>query len=209
MKKLVIIVLNLFIFNSIAEPLSVDYGNFYSHLKKIDDEDTPALQFAFGFKNIDGSGLCHIKQVKIVTQKVTLPVEITAEQRFLLPTEKALKQAKAMVVLTLTEANNKCDMSVQLETKNKYLKTQYSNQELVDLLNQYDQFFDDMGGFLSFMMPDVDGLNFHIENLAVQPMAQGVVSDNGHIFLSKSWIEQGKDLTLSSAPHRITAITKQ
>ncbi|MFQ3192716.1 MAG: hypothetical protein ACI936_003869, partial [Paraglaciecola sp.] len=33
----------------IADEVEVRYKTFYSHVKKLDNEDTQALQFAFGF----------------------------------------------------------------------------------------------------------------------------------------------------------------
>ena len=127
-----------------AGELEVEYSSFYSHLRKIDKEELNALQFAFGFKKVQETVLCHITKAAVVTQKVTLPVEINEFDRFTLPTEKALNMAKAVVSLELIEPNNQCDMSVQLETKAEYLKTTYSVADLAMLNEQYKTFFDDM-----------------------------------------------------------------
>ncbi|GAC14765.1 DUF2987 domain-containing protein [Aliiglaciecola lipolytica] len=191
----------------VAETLSVDYASFYSHLAKIDNDDTPALQFAFGFKNITDGSLCEITAAKIVTQKVTLPVTVTTENRFLLPTEKALKQARATVELDIKQPTNQCDMSVQLETKSEYLKNHYSHHEIQDIYHQYNVFFDDMGGFLSFMMPSVTGLKFYFEALERDSVPSELYIDKQHVVLTETWIEQGKQIDFSEAPYRITATT--
>ncbi|MDO6692583.1 DUF2987 domain-containing protein [Aliiglaciecola sp. 3_MG-2023] len=194
--------------SALADSLSVEYASFYSHLRKIDNEETPALQFAFGFKNVRNGDLCQIQSANIVTQKVTLPVTITPEYRFLLPTEKALKQAKAIVELELLENSNQCDMSVQLETKPSYLKAQYSHQELQDLYQQYVTFFDDMGSFLSFLMPSVSGLQFYFDSVDKDSVPEALYVDEHHAVVSKDWLEQGTQVHFSDAPYRITAITK-
>ncbi|MBU2876360.1 MULTISPECIES: DUF2987 domain-containing protein [Alteromonadaceae] len=191
-----------------ADTLSVEYSSFYSHLKKIDNEETPALQFAFGFKNVRNGDLCEIKTANIVTQKVTLPVTVTPENRFLLPTEKALSQAKAIVEFELLENNNQCDMSVQLETKPSYLKQQYTHQELQDLYQQYTVFFDDMGSFLSFLMPSVTGLQFYFDNVDRDSIPAEIYLDEHHAVITGDWLEQGNQIQFSEAPYRVTAITK-
>ena len=50
MKSLVSFVLAVgLVFPACAETIDVEYSRFYSHVKKLDNEDTQALQFAFGF----------------------------------------------------------------------------------------------------------------------------------------------------------------
>ena len=190
-----------------AETLDVEYASFYSHIKKLDDPDTAALRFAFGFQHISEKRLCHITSAQIVTQKQTLPLTIENHNRFTVPTDKILKMAKAKVVIELDDQANKCDMSVQLETLPSFLKIQYSHEELLELFNQYQAFFDKMGGFLSFMMPSAEGLLFHFEadlSLPKRLLALGV--ENGRLSLSKAWIMQQKNLELPAKPLRITAI---
>jgi hypothetical protein len=199
----------LFVYNSIAyaETLVVPYSSFYSHTKKLQDEDTSALQFAFGFKLVQSTDLCTIESAFIHTQKQNLPITIIKQQRFTLPSDKILKMAKADVVLELQQAANRCDMSVQLETKAEYLKKNYSQQELQMLLAQYQAFFNDMGSFLSFLMPDVQGLTLHFTgNPSLVDLPKGLEIENGKLLLPNDWIQSGKGLALQMAPLRITAI---
>lgn len=189
-----------------AETLDVEYSSFYSHVKKLDDPDTNALRFAFGFQHIAEKRLCNISSAKIITQKQTLPLTVEKNNRFTVPTDKILKIAKAKVVIELDDQANRCDMSVQLETLPSFLKTQYSHDELLLLFNQYQAFFDKMGGFLSFMMPSAEGLLFHFDvDESFPESLQALVDENGAIALSKTWIMQQKDLYLPYKPLRITA----
>lgn len=208
--KSILVYVNLllisFTSNLNAETLNVDYAAFYSHLNKIDTDETPSLQFAFGFKNIDTGNLCIIENARIVTQKVTIDVVVSAENRFLLPTEKALKQARAIVEIGLKNKANKCDMSVQLETKPEFLKTRYTQQELQDLFLEYEAFFDDMGGFLSFLMPGVTGLHFHFFDANQLDLPLGATQEGNHLFLSEQALEKNYEFPI--APYRITAVTK-
>ncbi|WP_340680817.1 DUF2987 domain-containing protein [Paraglaciecola sp.] len=194
-----------------AGQLEVEYSSFYSHLKKIDKEDLNALQFAFGFKKVEKSTLCHINHAAVITQKVTFPVEINAFERFTLPTEKALKMAKAVVSLDLTEPNNQCDMSVQLETKAEYLKTNYSVADLAMLNEQYKTFFDDMGSFLSFLMPSTKGLKLvFAQPPQVNSQHDGLSIVANELILSDDWLEaMSSELILAEKPLRIMAIVEK
>jgi hypothetical protein len=188
--------------------LRVEYSSFYSHVRKLDDEETSALQFAFGFKRVQSDSLCVITKAYIHTQKQDIPLVVTEEQRFTIPSEKALNMAKAQVALSFVEPANQCDMSVQLETKPEWLKTQYSRSELSTLFAQYQTFFDDMGSFLSFLMPSVNGLVVHFSDSKLnKTLSNELVIRNGILPLSKAWLSSAKGLTLPAMPLRITAST--
>ncbi|MCP3429808.1 DUF2987 domain-containing protein, partial [Opacimonas viscosa] len=55
-----------------AETIDVEYSRFYSHVKKLDNEDTQALQFAFGFVRVGEGRLCEVNGAAIVTDKKTM-----------------------------------------------------------------------------------------------------------------------------------------
>jgi hypothetical protein len=210
MKK-IFLTLILFSQMSFAEQLEVDYSRFYSHLKKIDKEELNALQFSFGFKKAGETWLCDINQASIVTPKITMPLTINKFNRFTLPIEKALKLANAYVVIDLQQAANQCDMSVQLETKDEFLKLSYSQADLLKLSTQYKQFFTDMGSFLSFMMPSSHGLKFTFEE---PPLMEVLPKDfklhDKEIDINDKAIEQAKTgLILSIKPMRINALLSE
>lgn len=190
-----------------SEKLELEYKQFYSHTRKLEGDDTQALQFAFGFLNNQSGKLCNIESAVIVTPKQSLPMTISAEQRFTLPSEKALKLADAKIVIGFTEAAGRCDMSVQLETKPEFLKSDYSADELSMLVEQYEAFFNEMGSFLSFMMPSVQGLSMQFDNPYLQAPLKGAPSiTSGLLRLPKEWLNQNKALKLPQPPVRITAI---
>lgn len=194
----------------LAQPLVVEYSTFYSHLRKLQNVETDALQFAFGFKKVQSSVLCHIDSAYIHTQKQNLDIDVSAEQRFSLPTEKILKLARAEVILELQEPANQCDMSVQLETKSDWLKTSYKPTELNTLYAQYETFFADMGSFLAFLMPSVTGLTIHFTDPQLNvSVDHGLHIEQGKLALSKNWLANNKGLTLPVKPLRITANVSQ
>jgi hypothetical protein len=192
-----------------AEQLNVEYSSFYTHVKKIDKEDTNKLRFAFGFKHIAHDRLCKIDDAKIVTQKQTLPLQVENATRFTVPVDKVLKMAKALVTIQIDDNANQCDMSVQLETLPEYLKQTYTHAELQALLVQYQDFFSNMGSFMSFMMPSAEGLVFHFDkNEASFHILEKQVDSSGNLTLDQVWFDknQGKGLNLPSTPIRVTAL---
>lgn len=212
MKKLILAAITTTLFTGplIAETLEIEYSRFYSHLRKLNSDDVQALEFAFGFVRVGEGRLCKINDAEIVTDKKILPILITDEQRFTLPDEKALKLAAASVHVDLAEPANVCDMSVQLQTKSAYLKKQYSPQELAMLVEQYEAFFNEMGSFLSFMMPSVKGLTVQFDDDQLsRPLKDAPSINGGHLQLPLEWLEQGKSLTLPEKPLRITAIASR
>lgn len=194
-----------------AEEISVGYKSFYSHVKKINKDDTNALQFSFGFKHIHSLKLCGINKAKIHTQKVDIPLKVSPENRFQVPSEKALYMAKAEVVIDLKEPANVCDMSVQLETKPEFLKRQYSPEDITKLYQQYEAFFDNMGSFLSFLMPEMRGVTFHFDSgmdTSLFPSTWQVEENN--VTLTQQQIETlSQTIEFNQAPIRITAFTSK
>lgn len=191
-----------------AEEIRVEYSSFYSHVRKLDNEGLNALQFSFGFKHVAKNELCAIKNAHIHTQKQTIPIDINNENRFTLPSEKALKLAKAEVVVDLAEKANRCDMSVQLETKPSFLKTQYSGDDLNLIFQQYQNFFDEMGGFLSFMMPSATGIAFVFEQ-PIDLEGKGLEQEGDRVLISADWLASNKGVEWKVSPVRITAITSK
>lgn len=197
----------LFSSHIMAEVINVEYSRFYSHVKKLDNEDTQALQFAFGFLRVGQGQLCAINKAEIVTDKKVIPLILTKEFRFTVPSERALKLANAYIRVDLVEPANVCDMSVQLETRPEYLKQHYTQEELSFIYQQYEAFFNEMGSFLSFLMPTVKGLMIQFEDANLDYITpEGVHINNGVLHLDDQWLKTNKKLTLPITPLRVTAM---
>lgn len=190
--------------------IEVEYKTFYSHLRKLDSQDTNALQFAFGFMNIDTNRLCSIESARISTEKQQIPLSVNAENRFTLPTDKVLRLAKAIVIAQVKEPSDKCEVSVQLETKPEYVKTTYTETELDLIYTQYQAFFNEMGSFMSFMMPQVDGLNIQFENAGITTtLPRGLRISRGLLSLNKAQFKQLDKIKLPEKPLRIVPKTSK
>lgn len=190
---------------AVAEMVTVEYSRFYSHLKKLDDESLNKLAFAFGFQNVRTKELCQITSVEVQTPKKQFFVDIEGN-RFQLPTEKALKLAKAQVAINLQQQANQCDMSVQLAALLEKNKVHLEAEEMKELNQQFKAFFDEMGGFLSFLMPGTQGLVLKLQNADSSLSQQGLNVEGDIVQLSNDWISQNKlPLTVGSEIKLITA----
>jgi hypothetical protein len=195
---------------STEEMLEVEYKTFYSHTRKLSGDDITALRFAFGFTNIHAdNALCHIESAYIHTQKQDIPLTVSDEQRFSIPTEKALRLADAKIRLALREQANHCDINVQIETLPEYIKTEYTQADLSFILGQYMAFFDEMGGFMSFLMPQVSGLQLRFADDSLNAdLGNNLQVVQGILRLSKAQISALKTVNLPTDPLRITALTE-
>lgn len=211
MKKLLALVFAAVISQPVlADIIDVEYSRFYSHVRKLGSDDTQALQFAFGFLRVGEGRLCDINTATIVTDKQQMPLEVSPENRFTVPTEKALKMAEAFIRIDLAERANVCDMSVQLETKPEFVKREYTAKELAMLLDNYRAFFNEMGSFLSFMMPSVEGLMIHFEDDELDSLIKDAPAiNNGMLMLDMDWLNKGKGIELPQKPLRVTAIASK
>jgi hypothetical protein len=101
-------------------------------------------------------------------------------------------------------------MSVQLETKPQLLKENYTNEDLTVIYDQYAAFFNEMGSFLSFLMPSVKGLMFHFEdkNLTRQ-VNQNATIRQGVLILKDEALKDMRTLSLPVKPLRVTALASR
>lgn len=188
--------------------LRLDYSGFYSHLRKINNDELQSLQFAFGFINVRNKELCQPTNILVHTDKKDIPIDINANRRFVLPTEKALKMAKAEVHIQLIEPNNQCDLSVLLQVNPDLLTDGVTGDELQVFFDTFTAFFDKMGGFLSFMMPSPEGLHLKFANDSEEPLALGnnlkpETSVNTYTLMETSIVNITNNLTLND----ISAVT--
>lgn len=169
--KFVILIISVFIIHgaNAEHSLKLEYSSFYSHLKKLDKEELSNLEFAFGFANVHTKLLCDIHKATIVTDKKNIDVSVDAENRFTLPTEKALKLAHAQVHLELEQAPNQCDLSVLLQVKPALFESGVNLEKLKSYDESFIAFFDKMGGLFSFMMPKPKGIRLVTDEIADVP----------------------------------------
>ena len=113
-------------------------------------------------------------------------------------------------MIDFKEPSNQCDISVQLETKPEFLKAEYTFEEMQFIYEQYEAFFNEMGSFLSFMMPTVKGLMLQFSDQDLREATKtGEMVNAGTLMLDDEWFERKKGLKLQTIPLRITAMASK
>lgn len=198
-----------------ADWIHRDYADFYRHLRKLNDEELSQLQLAFGFVNVRSKALCSVQHVIIDTPKQKMPMPVI-RNRFVLPAENALKLANAKVRIEIAEPANQCDLSVQLEAQHQHYKAQISAADLKLLDQQFSNFFSEMGGLLSFMMPSSQGLVVQFYQDEIASVKQNLAQKAGFswvedkLYIQSDWIKSNQsELNLVKKPLRVTALVKK
>lgn len=191
-----------------AGELHLEYADFYSHLRKLNGEELQSLQFAFGFIHVQSKDLCQLSSVLIDTDKKDIDVSVQSNRRFVLPNEKALKMAKARLLVKLEEPQNQCDLSVLLEVKPELFAEPINSSQLLSYFHAFEAFFDKMGGFLSFMMPSPSGLQITFQDPTSVPeaFAANTKLDGEYWQIKQDDIEQLLADTQLSGIKQITAL---
>lgn len=191
-----------------ADELHLEYADFYSHLRKLNNDELNTLQFAFGFLNVRSKELCQVESVLIDTDKQDIKIPVQSNQRFVLPNEKALKMAKARMLVKLSEPKNQCDLSVLLEVKPDLYAEGVSAKNLLQYADAFNHFFDKMGSFLSFMMPSPEGLKIGFKDGADVPESLRLVAqqNTGNWAIKTEQLERLPDDLTVSGINQITAL---
>jgi hypothetical protein len=200
MKKYVVLLSACLSFPLLANSLNLTYDSFYRHMTKIDQEDMDKLTMGFGFTQQTSAQICQLEEVIVDTPKLDIPIAIDMLQRFELPQERALKQAKAQVNIQFnTENVADCFISIQLRVKSQYYRKQLLADDLNIYLSQFDDFFSSAGSFFSFLLPKPTGLviQFKERDTVVKGLGQlngdGVGDEKHQIFLSRKWLDTNQN----------------
>lgn len=208
--KLVFLIVSLaFSTFTLASDLTLTYDSFYRHLKKVNKEDMDQLTMAFGFTKQNTSAVCAMSEVQIHTPKLDIPVAIDDQNRFELPIERALKQAKAEVDIKFVEDDiRECFVSIQLRVRSQLYRSQLQAEDLTVYLEQFDEFFSNAGSFFSFLLPKPTGLVIQFDDNESLLKAiegtdlAGITKEESRLFLSRDWLAQNNEVISLSMPPR-------
>lgn len=188
------------------ETLVVPYKQFYQHVRRLDPEEHPDLQMVFGFAHQSTQQMCKIKRAFIHTAKQDIPLP-SIEHRFAVPRERALLLAEAVVTIDFQHAKQHCNISVLLKAKlDKWSHLSFlSADALRDIDRQFQHFFENVGSFLTFLVPKTLGIKLHFSASSTeQAMSMGVPSTavttsvQGAIWhLSRSWLQHNETALVS------------
>ncbi len=211
MRNFLILLLGLsFSGESASHTIEMEYHDFYRHIQNLRHQDTNGLTYSFGFMHINTQQLCQINEAELILKNQTIDLTIDSENRFEMPSTDDPDLANGKVSLDIKEPPAECEMSVRLETKAEYLKTKYSKEELINIKRQYISFFNEMGSFMSFGVPSVNGLMITFDNKDLYHDIKDIGKiQNGFIIIENQVLNDIDTIIFPEIPARITALTSR
>ncbi|MBO1255058.1 DUF2987 domain-containing protein [Alteromonas sp. 5E99-2] len=211
MKSLLVLILSLsFVLEAWGNTIETKYYDFHRHIQNLRHPDTSKLTYSFGFIHVDTQTLCQINEATLALKDQTIDLIVDTEYRFKMPSTDDSELANGKVVLDVIESPDACEMSVRLETKEEYLKVKYSKEDLNDIKRQYVAFFNEMGSFMSFGVPSVNGLMITFDNKYLYHDFKGIGKiQNGFMIIENQMLSDIDTIIFPEVPARITALTSR
>lgn len=197
------LLLNLQATTVVAKEFVVTYDGFFDRMKTLQKPEYNQIEMAFFVQDIGSKQPCLLKDGQINSETDSQPLLTTELGELLLPYDKALKDAKAVLVAQTVNPDHQCQLQLQMQAK-IVKKTDYQVSELRPVQQQFDEALADMSGWLlRFITPDVSGVTFVFSAPATATVnGQAQRCEGNKCMVDLRDIEQGKVL-LTAEPLRI------
>ncbi|MBZ9610952.1 DUF2987 domain-containing protein [Rheinheimera maricola] len=145
----------------LAAPVSADlvlnYNGFYGRMKKLQQPQYSDITLAFALTEQQSGLPCQFYQLKLVSDRHDLSLEMAGNGEISLPYDEALKDSNA--VLQVLQADNSASCQVQFRLRSRMrLPTELTLSQLQHYRSQFDVLLDDMSGMSKYWLPDVIGV---------------------------------------------------
>lgn len=186
-----------------ATPISLEYQGFYQRLKQVNKGHYQLVEIAF---SVQKSKECKVIDGQIATEKSTVPLTITKDQRLFIPYDSELKSERALVNLNVEGDATSCAISMQVRAKNT--KQAYDKAELLQIQSEMNTLLSQMQGFpMRYFSSDIAGLNLEFDTEAVVTLNGKIIPVTGTYRLSRKALATLESLSLSQAPKVISPWT--
>lgn len=136
----------------------LNYDGFFDRIDDIEAIEYSDIKLAFYFTSIESNLVCPIRSATLKTKFKAIPVYYLADGEVILPYDRKLDQDKAQLLIE-TDFGYNCGLNMRLE--NRFLLSEtLPTGRLVNLVSVFDNALQDLGGMMSFLVPNVDGLTF-------------------------------------------------
>ncbi|QDP01190.1 DUF2987 domain-containing protein [Thalassotalea sp. PS06] len=150
------------LFSLSAQALDLEYKGFYQRLDIIEENELDKITMGFYLVDAYNRERCHIDKAFFFGPGVNeKEIDIAADGRLQIPYDKELYDRFAVLRVNLSDPAQNCTLQMQIQVKDNQ-KTEFSFAELSVYREQMQSLVDEFGGFLWFMMPDVQGLNLKV-----------------------------------------------
>ncbi|WP_394173282.1 DUF2987 domain-containing protein [Thalassotalea litorea] len=163
-KLITVLFLTLAMTSLKAQALDLEYKGFYQRLEIIEDNELDKITMGFYLVDAYDRQRCEIQSALLFGPGITdRAIETGNDGRLMVPFDKKLYDGFAILRVNLQDPGQNCTLQMQIQVKDAS-KTAFSFAELSAYREQMQTLMDEFGGFLWFMMPDVQGLNLKLAN---------------------------------------------
>lgn len=138
----------------------LNYDGFFDRMDDLDEAQYQDIKLAFYLLDKQEQP-CPVNSVKLQTKFKHQEVYVLDSGEILLPFEPKLDQDKAAIVIDKKDSTE-CGLNMRLESSQLF-NNKIPTQQIKSLINTFDLAFNDLGGMMSFMLPEVIGITFKFE----------------------------------------------
>ncbi|TLU66345.1 DUF2987 domain-containing protein [Thalassotalea litorea] len=147
-----------------AQAVDLEYKGFYQRLEVIEENELDQITMGFYLVDSYNRERCAIEDAFFFGPGISeMPADTGDDGKLIIPFDKKLYDRFAILRVNLEDPRQNCTLQMQIQVKD-VSKTAFSFAELSAYREQMQTLMDEFGGFLWFMMPDVQGLNFKLVN---------------------------------------------
>lgn len=155
-----------------AANVSLEYTGFYERLKRANKGHYPQIELVFSVPKVQG---CIIQSGNISTEKRQFPLTYDAQQRVFIPFDSELKTNRGLINIEVDGDGTNCAIAMQVRSKS--VQTTYTQAQLVDLMDQMDDLFDNLHGFpMKYFRDPIAGINISFDSEAINQHNQQALS---------------------------------
>lgn len=190
--------------------LELNYDGFFDRMDDLDEAEYVDVKLAFYFNQLNSKKACPIRSAKLQTKIKSMPVYYLEDGEVLLPFDEQLDMDKAKLLIE-TEKGLNCGLNMRLE--NSFLLNQtMDNTKLVHLVATFNDALQDLGGMMSFLVPQVTGvtvLGKPGEQLSMEIGDKSWCSNNQCKLTSAILKSASRPFVFTSKPAKIVPFIKQ
>lgn len=157
---------------ALANTLVLNYDGFFDRMEDLNEPEYTGVKLAFYLTDKSSGLSCDIESATLETKLKTREIYVLEGGEILLPYDKQLDLDKAKVVLK-QKGQQECGLDMRLES-NGLLSAEISSQDITTLTDKFDAALEELGGMMSFLLPDVVGVQY----LSVPDKALSVTNTN-------------------------------
>lgn len=190
--------------NADTNIMQLNYDGFFDRMDDLDEPEYVDIKLAFYFNRLNSNVACPIRSAKLITKLKSMEVYYLEDGEVLLPFDEQLDMDKAKLLIE-TDRGLECGLNMRLENS-FLLERTLPRDKLVALTQTFHDALKDLGGMMSYFVPDVSGVTLVVKpnaKLKLLNDANADCRDNICRISLKHLKSLDEELVFNQAPHKI------